>query len=44
MMTPLNHNLTLNLNPFAPGRGREGIKSKITIKIKNLWTRSSQTP
>ena len=27
----LNHNLTLNLNLFPTG---EGIKSKITIKIK----------
>ena len=29
---PPNRNLTLNLNPPGP----EGIKSKITIKIKKL--------
>ncbi len=30
----LNHNLTLNLNPFAPSTGGREIKSKIMIKIK----------
>ena len=33
--SPLNHNLTLNLNPFVPSVQGQEIKSKITIKIKS---------